>query len=193
MFAIVGLGNPGEEYERTRHNAGRLALEYFAKKNEFAEWDFSKKYESLVSEGKIKKPASAKASAGKENALLLLPETFMNNSGKAVKNLSPKNLIVVHDDIDLPLGKFKIAFGRGSGGHKGVESVMRALKTKDFWRIRIGVAPKKKPDHKKIPDFLTSPMRKPDLETLKKSFKKISEALETMLSDSPERAMNLYN
>ena len=193
MFAIVGLGNPGEEYERTRHNAGRLALEYFAKKNEFAEWDFSKKYESLVSEGKIKKPASAKASAGKENALLLLPETFMNNSGKAVKKLLPKNLTVIHDDIDLPLGRFKIVFGRGSGGHKGVESVMRALKTKDFWRVRVGVASKKKPERKKIPDFLLTPMRKPDFETLKKSFKKISEALGIMLSESPEKAMNLYN
>src|SRR3989344_6524480 len=144
MKTVIGLGNPGEEYEKTLHNAGRLALEYFAQKNDFSDWDFSQKYDSLVSEGKIKKPASAKASAGKENALLLLPETFMNNSGKAVKNLLPKNLIVVHDDIDLPLGKFKIAFGRGSGGHKGVESVMRALKTKDFWRVRVGVAPKKK-------------------------------------------------
>ncbi|MBI5787046.1 MAG: aminoacyl-tRNA hydrolase [Candidatus Niyogibacteria bacterium] len=183
MRAVIGLGNPGEEHEKTRHNAGRLALEYFAQKNDFSDWEFSKKYESLVSEGKIKK----------ESALLLLPETFMNNSGKAVKNLSAKNTIILHDDIDLPLGKIKISYGRGSGGHKGVESVMRALKTKEFWRIRIGVSPKKKPEHKKIPDFLLTPIRKPDLETLKKSFKKISEALETMLSDSPEKAMNLYN
>lgn len=193
MKTIVGLGNPGEEYTRARHNAGRMALEHFAGKNDFPEWDFSKKYESLVSE-----PSSAKASAGKgkikkEGILLLLPETFMNNSGKAVKNLSAKNTIVLHDDIDLPLGKIKISFGRGSGGHKGVESIIRALKSRDFWRIRIGVSPKKKPERKKIPDFLLSPMRKLDFETLKKSFKKISEALETMISDSPEKAMNLYN
>src|SRR3989344_9598956 len=101
MKTVIGLGNPGEEHKKTRHNAGRLALEYFAEKNEFADWDFSKKYGSLASEGKIKNPASAKASAGKENALLLLPETFMNNSGKAAKNLLPKNLIIIHDDIDL--------------------------------------------------------------------------------------------
>lgn len=183
MKTIVGLGNPGEEYARTSHNAGRMALERFAGKNDFSEWEFSKKYESLTSEGKIKK----------EGIRLLLPETFMNNSGKAVKNLSAKNTIVLHDDIDLPLGKIKISFGRGSGGHKGVESVIRALKTKDFWRIRIGVSPKKKPEHKKIPEFLTSPMKKPDFEALKKSFKKISEALETMISDSPEKSMNLYN
>lgn len=158
-------------------------MEYFAKKNDFSEWDFAKKYESLVSGGKIKK----------ESALLLLPETFMNNSGKAVKNVSAKNIIVLHDDIDLPLGKIKISFGRGSGGHKGIESIMRALKSRDFWRIRIGVSSKRKPEHKKIPDFLTTPMRKPDFETLKKSFKKISEALETMITETPEKAMNKFN
>lgn len=189
MKIIVGLGNPGSDYSETRHNAGRLALEYFAKKNDFPDWKESNKYFSLISEGEI----------GKKPVLLLLPETFMNNSGKAIAHLKAKSyklkaeLIVLHDDIDLPLGKIKISFGRGSGGHKGVESVIRALKTKDFWRIRIGVSPKNKLPHKKIPDFLTSPMRKPDFETLKKSFKKISEALETMLSKSPEKAMNLYN
>ena len=183
MKTIVGLGNPGEEYKQARHNAGRLALEYFAKKNDFSEWKKSKPLQSIVGEGALKK----------EKVILILPETFMNNSGVAVKNLSAKNIIVLHDDIDLPLGKIKISFGRGSGGHKGVESVIRALKTKNFWRIRIGVSPCKKPEHKKIPDFLTSTMRKPDFETLKKSFKKISEALETMLAESPEKAMGKFN
>ena len=183
MKTIVGLGNPGEEYKQTRHNAGRMVLEYFAKKNDFPDWKENSNLQSIVSLGMV----------GKEKITLILPETFMNNSGKAVKNLSAKNLIVLHDDIDLPLGKFKISFGRGSGGHKGVESVIRALKTKNFCRIRIGVSPKHKPEHKKIPDFLTAPMRKPDFETLKKSFKKISEALEVMLSESPEKAMNKFN
>src|SRR3989344_9327465 len=107
MKTVIGLGNPGEEYEKTLHNAGRLALEYFAQKNDFSDWDFSQKYDSLVSEGKIKKPASAKASAGKENALLLLPETFMNNSGKTGKKMSPQKLILVYHDTALTLGKFK--------------------------------------------------------------------------------------
>ncbi len=183
MKTIVGLGNPGGEYEQTRHNAGRAAVEYFAKKNDFPDWQKNSNLQSIVSLEKV----------GEEKVMLVLPETFMNNSGRAVKNLSAKNLIVLHDDIDLPLGKFKISYGRGSGGHKGVESVIRALKTKDFWRMRIGVSPKRKPEHKKIPDFLTSPMRKPDFETLKKSFKKISDALETMISESAEKAMNEFN
>jgi len=183
MKTIVGLGNPGEEYKQTRHNAGRMVLEYFAKKNDFHGWQKNSNLQSIVSLGKC----------GKEKVMLILPETFMNNSGKAVKNLSAKNIVVLHDDIDLALGKIKISYGRGSGGHKGVESVIRALKTKNFWRLRIGVSPKKKPEHKKIPDFLLSPMRKSDLETLKKSFKKISEALEIVISESHEKAMNLFN
>lgn len=183
MKVIIGLGNPGKEYEKTRHNAGRMAVKAFAKKHEFPEWEFSKKYQSLVSAGKI----------GKEKILLLLPETFMNHSGKAVKRLDAKNSIVVHDDIDLALGAFKISFGRGSGGHKGVSSIIRALKTKDFARIRIGILPPKKPDHKKMPNFLTSKFRTPELQTLSRLFKKTSEALETTILENPQKAMNLYN
>ena len=183
MKIIIGLGNPGENYEKTRHNAGKMAVEHFAKKNKFQEWESSKKYQSLVSEDKI----------GKEKVLLLLPETFMNNSGKAVKEFSAKNVIVMHDDIDLSLGKFKISIGRGHGGHKGVASIIRALKTKDFVRIRIGVAPRKKPDHKKMPDFLTSCFRAPELQILSGVFKKTSKALETTLLENPQKAMNLFN
>lgn len=163
MKIIVGLGNPGKEYRLTRHNAGRLAVEYFARKNDFPEFEFSKKYQSLAAGAKIKN----------EKFLLLLPETFMNNSGKAVKGLPPENLTIIHDDIDLPLGKLKISFGRGSAGHKGVESAIRALKTKDFRRIRIGIAPKKKPPKKEIAKFLLSDFKPSELKELQKIFKKI--------------------
>ncbi|MEK7599308.1 MAG: aminoacyl-tRNA hydrolase [Patescibacteria group bacterium] len=167
MKIIIGLGNPGKEYHQTRHNAGRMAAQYFARKNDFPEFEFSKKYQSLIADKKIKD----------EKFLLLLPETFMNHSSKAVKGLPPKNLTIIHDDIDLPLGKLKISFGRGSGGHKGVESIIRTLKTKDFWRIRIGVAPKKKPPQKEIPKFLLSDFKPSELKELQKIFKKIEVAL----------------
>jgi peptidyl-tRNA hydrolase, PTH1 family len=190
MKIIVGLCNPGKEYRLTRHNAGRMAVEYFARKNNFPEFEFSKKYQSLVSENEIK---SLKV-------LLFFPETFMNNSGKAFKNFDPKrhalivkNLITLHDDIDIAIGKFKISFGRGSGGHKGVESVIRAFKTKNFWRVRIGVGPDKKPPQKEIPKFLLSEFRPDELKKLKKCFPKISSALTIMISDSPSKAMNIYN
>jgi len=140
---IVGLGNPGKEYKKTRHNAGFMALDLFAKEHGFPEFKASSKYESSVSEGKI----------NGLKVILVKPQTFMNNSGKAVKallgNLVSKNLetkfpssfVLVHDDIDILLGQMKFSKGRGSAGHKGVESIMRELGTKDFTRIRIGIQP----------------------------------------------------
>ena len=143
---IVGLGNPGKEYEKTRHNAGRSAVLLVAKQGDFPEFVFNKTVNALVSKGLIKGEA----------ATLVLPETMMNLSGKAVTALvknpkAAKNLLVIHDDLDLPLGTIKMVFGRGSGGHKGVESIMRAIKTKDFARLRIGIsAAGKKHQAKKI-------------------------------------------
>ena len=125
--------------------------------------------------------------------MLLFPQTFMNHSGKAARGLNPKNLTVIHDDVDLPLGTFKISFDRGSGGHKGIESIIRALKSQKFARIRIGVSPRVKPEHKTMPEFLTSPLRADELKKLSPVFKKISEALECIASDSIERAMNQFN
>ncbi len=145
-IVIVGLGNPGKEYEKTRHNAGRSAAELVAKQEGFDEFVFNGKSKALVTKGNI----------GKESAVLVLPETMMNASGKAVSAFiktpkAAKSLLVVHDDLDLPLGTIKMVFARGSGGHKGVESVMRAVKTQDFARIRIGIsAPGKKNQAKKV-------------------------------------------
>ena len=134
-IVIVGLGNPGKEYEKTRHNAGRSAVELLAKQEGFGEFVLNKTSKALVTKGNI----------GKESAVLVLPETMMNASGKAVSAFiktpkAAKNLLVIHDDLDLPLGTIKMVFARGSGGHKGVESVMRAIKTKDFARIRMGIS-----------------------------------------------------
>ena len=131
----MGLGNPGKEYEHTRHNAGRMAVELLAKKEDFDDFVFNKKANALIAEGKI----------GKEKVTLVLPETFMNSSGKSASALvksvkAAKNLLVIQDDLDLPLGTQKMVFARGSGGHKGIESIMRAIKTEAFARIRIGIS-----------------------------------------------------
>lgn len=183
MFAIIGLGNPGSEYENTRHNTGRMAVLIFAKKNDCDEIELDKKRKALKSECKIKKAV----------VLCLLPETFMNRSGNAAYALKPKDVILLHDDLDLPLGTFKISYGRGSGGHKGVESMMRALKSKDFIRIRIGISPKKKPEAKRINDFILKKFSPKETEILKKVFKKTSEAIEVAITDGLQKAMNLYN
>src|SRR6478735_2920533 len=117
-YVIVGLGNSGTEYEKTRHNAGRLAVQALAKQEDFGEFTFNKKANALVSEGKI----------GKDKVTLVLPETMMNLSGKAVMQFvksvkAAKDLLVIQDELDLPLGVMKMVFDRGSGGHKGIESI----------------------------------------------------------------------
>lgn len=133
MIFIVGLGNPGKTYERTRHNAGFLALDTFAKKQGFPPFKLSSKSKAFVSESIL----------GSAKVVLVKPQTFMNKSGASVKSLLKQGgeLIVVHDDIDLPLGTVKVSKGRGSAGHKGVESIIEALGSKDFTRIRIGIQP----------------------------------------------------
>ncbi|MBI2025411.1 aminoacyl-tRNA hydrolase [Candidatus Kaiserbacteria bacterium] len=178
-IVIVGLGNPGKEYEKTRHNAGRNAVELVAKNEEFDGFVFNGKGKALVTKGKI----------GKESAVLVLPETYVNLSGKAVAQFvksvkAAKNLLVVHDDLDLPLGTIKMVFARGSGGHKGVESVMRAVKTQDFARIRIGVAPvgsknqaKKLKDEEKVIKHVIGKWKPAEEAVFKKVLKKSAEAI----------------
>src|SRR3989344_73015 len=155
-WVIVGLGNPGEEYERTRHNAGRMALEYFATAKGFTPLKEDKKNKVHVSKGAL----------NKNLVVLVAPDTYMNKSGNAVVRYvksakAAEHMVLVYDDLDLPLGTMKISFDRGSGGHKGVESVVRAVKTKKFTRVRIGVTPattsgtlKKPSGEKEVLDFI---------------------------------------
>jgi len=135
MFLIAGLGNPGEKYQKTRHSIGFSVIENLKLKIEnFSDWKHEKKFQAEISQGKI----------DKQKVILAKPQTFMNNSGKAVTKLTKNyklktiNLFVIHDDADLPLGTIRIVKNRGSAGHKGVESIMRALKTQNFVRFRIG-------------------------------------------------------
>ena len=138
MKTIVGLGNPGKEYEGTRHNIGRETVMAIAKHFDFEPWRENKKFLGMSSSGTI----------GKDKVLLLIPDTYMNKSGKALAQagVKQKDLVVIHDDTDLVLGSFKVSFGKRSAGHKGVESVMRAVKSRDFWRVRVGVQKKKRVD-----------------------------------------------
>lgn len=195
-FVVIGLGNPGEKYENSRHNTGRIILGLYFKKisNQKEEWAYDKKINSLKTEVKI----------GKNKALFLLPETFMNKSGEAVKKIiiskqKAANLVVLHDDLDLPLGKFKISFNRGSAGHKGVESIIRAVKTEEFTRIRVGVSPVtpsgkiKKPDTKKLLDFIIAEFKKDELLKLKNVSKKIFQALDLLCEGKREKAMSEFN
>lgn len=186
MYLFVGLGNPGAEYENTRHNIGRGTLRAAAKRLDLPDLSLEKKWNALTAEGKI----------GKEKAAFLLPETFVNKSGNAVGPVArfykvrPANLIVVHDDVDILLGRAKLSFGRNSGGHKGVESIMRALKTKNFWRMRIGVQKKRRVVGE---DLVLRKFRGDEELLAKKAIKKSAAAIEAIITVGPERAMNEYN
>ena len=194
MRYIVGLGNPGEEYELTRHNTGRMTVLAFVKKEGIDEPKFDKKLKALVAKGEV----------GGEKIQIILPETFMNKSGESLKPLALSakksgNLIVVHDDIDLPLGKVKISFGKNSGGHKGVESVIKAVKTINFTRVRIGISSTnakgvvKKPSGDKFLDYIVGKFKPAELAEMKKSAKKSAEALGVIVSDGTEKAMGEFN
>lgn len=190
-LVIVGLGNPDKEYEKTRHNAGRNAVERFAKEENLGEFVFNKKANALVTEGK--------------KMTLVLPETMMNASGKAVSTYikSPKaakNLLVVHDDLDLPLGTIKMVFARGSGGHKGVESIMRAIKTQDFARIRIGISgegkrnqAKKVSGEEKVIKHVIGKWKPNEEATVKKVLKKSAEAIRLFVAKGIDSATQFAN
>ena len=204
---IIGLGNPGEEYAGTRHNSGREAVMTFAKKAGFDEFELDKKAQALVATGKV----------GKNKVTLVLPETYMNKSGAAAGKFAKgakkikdpatgksikafTDMIVVHDDLDIPLGKAKMSWNKSSGGHKGVQSVLKALGTEAVFRIRIGITPAtsggklKKPDHDTITDnFIVAEFKDKESAELKRVIKKVADCLEMAATDSPERAMSEYN
>lgn len=153
---IVGLGNPGEEYENTFHSAGALFVHWLAD-NQIFELKNGKHFEYLRLNG----------------LALAQPLVFMNESGGAVKEvlsffkLKPQQMILAHDDSDIPLGEFKLSWNRGAAGNKGVLSVMKALKTEEFWRLRVGIRAKK---NIKAGDFVLRQIGKKDLEKLRSAF-----------------------
>lgn len=195
MFLIFGLGNPGDEYDGTRHNVGRMVVSILAKNNDFDDFSLDKKSNSLISSGKI----------GKEKVGLVMPEGFMNNSGKTVVSLvktkAPfEKIVVIHDDLDIPIGSIKVSFGKKPGGHRGVESITKALKSNDFIRVRIGISPKtasgkiKKPQGEKdVIDFILGKLSKSENEALKKTVKNGAKAVEDILNNDLSFAMNFWN
>lgn len=186
MYLIVGLGNPGGEFRATRHNIGRETVLVAQNKFGFKDFAFNPKLNALLSEGKI----------GKEKIALVVPQSFMNKSGQAVGPAARlyktqlASLVVIHDDADILVGGAKLSFGKNSGGHKGVESVMRALKSKKFWRMRIGIQKKRR-----VPgeDLVLQKFRGDEQAVVKKVIKKSLRAIENIVADGPERVMNSYN
>jgi PTH1 family peptidyl-tRNA hydrolase len=191
-YVIIGLGNPEPEYRNTRHNAGRMAVELLAKEEGFGDFVLKKTAKAMVSEGII----------GGEKVTLVLPEVAMNLSGKAapafVKSVkAAKKLLIIRDELDLPLGTIKMTtYGRGSGGHKGAESIMRALKTKDFAQMKIGISgetPKgklKKPSAgEKVAKHVLGKFKPDEEPLLKKTLKRATTGARYFVTDGIEKAL----
>lgn len=171
-YTVVGLGNPDEEYKNTRHNVGAFFVEEMHDEFDFSDWKTEKKRGHRSSKGEVE---------GVEMKLII-PTEYMNNSGKSLRDViktkkAAERLIVVHDDLDLPLGKIKVLFGRGSGGNRGVESIFKHIKTKDFFRIKVGIAKKGRGGVAKkvgrgddVKDYVLGTFRKAERETLEELF-----------------------
>ena len=195
-WIIVGLGNPEEKYDGTRHNTGRMVVKQFAKEKKLDEWKLDKKANALITRGIIERAAT----------VLILPETFMNKSGDSVrrfvksKKSAKEGLVVFHDELDLPLGTVRFAFNKGPGGHRGIESVIKAVGTQEFLRVRIGISPSdskgraKKPiGEEKVLKHILTKFKPEELKVLKKLSALVDEALICMIKESREKAMSIYN
>ena len=185
MKLVVGLGNPGSKYARSRHNAGFWVLDRVAARHglRFSERD----YKSQIARGSI----------DGERVVLLKPQTYMNLSGEAVGRarrdlrLDPAQVLVVYDEADLPLGRIRVREGGGSGGHNGMESVIGALGGKGFPRVRIGIG---RPGTGKIPiDYLLEGLHPEERKELDDAIERAADAVETVLTEGVRAAMNRFN
>ena len=192
MFVIVGLGNPEKKFRNTPHNIGKEILNFlqtnWKKKHNFSNWKTTKKFKAQISKGKI----------GKKKVLLVKPLVFMNLSGETVSlivsffKIPSRNLIIVHDDIDLTFGQLKISKNRGAAGHKGVLSIFKKIGTKNFIRIRVGVRPKsQKP--KNLETFVLKKFKREDQKLVKKITVLCSQIIEIIVEHSLRKAMNDLN
>jgi peptidyl-tRNA hydrolase, PTH1 family len=183
---IVGLGNPGIEYQFTPHNMGFLAVDHVANEH------------GVELRNRQCRALTAKITVGSETVLLAKPETYMNLSGLSVSELLERNelspetdLLILQDELDFPLGTVRIHRRRSSAGHNGIESVIGTLGTQDFLRIRMGVAPEWKVEDGK--GYLLSPFRKAQLVVVDEMLETATQAVNMILKEGPAAAMNRFN
>ncbi|MBU6370845.1 MAG: aminoacyl-tRNA hydrolase [Patescibacteria group bacterium] len=194
-YTIVGLGNPGEEYVGTRHNTGRMVVDALAKKIGADDWKDDKKIKAKVLKTKV----------GKNTVVLIQPNTMMNKSGDAVKPFvkskkAAETLVVVHDDLDLPFGTMKMSFNKSAGGHRGVMSVIKAVKTEAFIRLRVGISPasasgkiKKPQGEQAVIDLILKKFKPAEEIELKKILKRAAEGLELLVVEGRDIATGFVN
>jgi peptidyl-tRNA hydrolase, PTH1 family len=197
MYYLVGLGNIGAEYATTRHNVGWLVLDKLCERHHIPQTVLQNSVSGRVTAGKI---------AG-VSVNVMYPETMMNNSGVAVRKYVPngeeKRLVVLYDDVDLPLGEVRVSFGRGDGGHNGIKSLIEKLGTRDFVRVRIGIGKVSiwpwhkgqlaRPQADKLPKFVLGKFTKHELEEVEKVTESVNEIVTVIVQYGYLTAMNRYN
>lgn len=188
MQLIVGLGNPGKDYEKTRHNAGFIAVDFLAQKHGI----------KINSRENLSRTGSGLI--GGTMTVLAKPGTYMNLSGEAVSRLAKKyradiqSIIVVHDELDLKPGQIRLRRGGSSAGHKGIESIIKCLGTREFIRLKIGIGrPEKGASEDDIVDYVLGKITTEEAIVLQSVLPRASEAIETLLTSGLERAMNSFN
>ena len=193
MKLIAGLGNPGRSYANNRHNIGFMCISHFARAQGI---QFDKKTgQARIGTGEV----------ADERVVLARPQTYMNLSGQAVSRLakrfkiSPDNLLIIHDDLDLPLGKIRICKGGSSGGHKGIDSIIACIGSRDFCRIRVGIG---RPDvfessvkdkEAEVFDYVLSDFSPEEKKLVAKVITEVGEAITCLLTEGLTSAMNKYN
>ncbi len=185
-WLVVFLGNPGAKYNGTRHNAGFMAADAMAK-------------ELNVAINKLRfKALTATVTIGGEKVLLMKPQTYMNLSGEAVGQaakfykISPERIIVVSDEVAMPVGKLRIRKSGSAGGHNGLKDIIRHLGTQDFPRIRMGVGAAPHPDYD-MADWVLSTFKNKDAEDMQALAERVSKAVQCYITEGPDRAMNKFN
>lgn len=185
MYIIAGLGNPTKEYEKTRHNAGFDTIDVLAGKHGIQVTE--RKHRAFCGKGLI----------GGERVLLVKPQTFMNASGESLREAAdfykvpPEQIIVIYDDISLGVGQLRIRTKGSAGGHNGIKSIIAHLGSQDFPRIKIGVGAK--PDRMDLADYVLSSFSQTDRQVMEDAFQEAADAVEFMLADGADAAMNRYN
>ncbi|MBS6920398.1 MULTISPECIES: aminoacyl-tRNA hydrolase [Anaerococcus] len=185
MYYIVGLGNPGIQYENTRHNAGFITIDYLARKYSI---DVRKiKFKSLIGQGVI----------SGHKVMLVKPQTYMNNSGEAIREIykyfdfDHDKLIVIYDDIDIDFGSIRIRKKGSAGTHNGMKSIIYNLEFDDFPRIKVAVG--KKPSYMDLANFVLSGFSKQEAKIIEEEVKLTSDAIEMILEEGIEKTMSMFN
>lgn len=185
MYLIAGLGNPGREYETTRHNAGFMTIDRLADK---IGCDVTaRKFLGFTGSGML----------GGEKVILLKPQTYMNNSGESIRaasdfyKLDPDHIIVIYDDISLDVGSVRIRAKGSAGGHNGMKSIISHLGTEGYPRVRVGIG--EKPSRMDLADYVLSHFTKAELEVLQDAVRDAADAVEILIRDGVQTAMNKYN